>query len=200
VSIDATYNRALTIGGLSFAISTTVSSDVSNTFSMSIAAAKTGTLTTRTDDNTGTITGEASHGVSTGNRLDVFWSGGARVGMTVGTVSGTSIPVDGGSGDVLPSAATALTICVPTEQNFDVTGDDVSSIFISCPLGGAVTFTDDSNVYIYHRAPTSTTKTYVWVEADGGTNPLAGGAVGKAYLSNQSSSAAATISGGVQYD
>lgn len=200
MSIEAKYNRALTVAGLSFASSVTIESDLAIPFSQNVAAAKTGALTVRTSASVGTITGEASHGVATGARLDIFWSGGSRVGITVGTVSGTSIPITGGSGDDLPLAATALTLCVPTELNFDVTGNNVVSIFANCPLGGAVTFTDNSNAYVFHADPTATTKSYVWTSVDGGTSPLAGASVGKVFVSNQSSSAAATISGGVQYD
>jgi len=71
-----------------------------------------GTLTTRTDDDTGTLTLSTGHGVMTGNTVDVFWNDGAnsRTGMTAGTVSGNSVPIDGGSGDVLPAATTAVNV------------------------------------------------------------------------------------------
>lgn len=71
-----------------------------------------GTLTTRTDNDTGTLTLSSGHGVMTGNTVDVFWNDHAnsRLGMTVGTVSGTSVPIDGGTGDNLPAAATAVQV------------------------------------------------------------------------------------------
>lgn len=82
------------------------------------------TLTTRTSDSAGVITAPAGHGITTGATIDVYWmktinSGGydypvahIRYGMTVGTVSGTSIPVSGGLGDVLPTAASEIYVPV----------------------------------------------------------------------------------------
>lgn len=67
-------------------------------------------LTTRTSATVGTITAPSGHGISTSDVIDVFWMedfgsyGTAKIrrGVTVGTVSGTSIPISGGLGDDLP--------------------------------------------------------------------------------------------------
>ncbi|MBK9128182.1 MAG: hypothetical protein IPM13_10320 [Phycisphaerales bacterium] len=84
---------------------------------------KRGTLTTRTSDTAGTLTMESGHGIATGNTIHVYWDGGKRIGVTVGTVSGTSVPISGGSGDNLPDASTPMyvaynnsslnNVCVP---------------------------------------------------------------------------------------
>jgi hypothetical protein len=200
VAITTTYNRGLSALGMQFTHSETVSSDLAVPFSVSCAAAKTGSLTTRTDDNTGTLTMATGHAIPTGQRLDVFWDGGARVGMTVGTVSGLSVPIDLGSGDVLPAAATAVTAQVPSEEALVVTGDDAVLVACGATAGGAVTFTTSGDVYVFHAPLTSLVTSYVWNESDGGTNPLAGASVAKAYLSNSSSAAAGTVNGIVQYD
>lgn len=198
--VNATYNRALTVADLSFGISATISSDVAIPFSLSIPAAKTGTLTTRTDNDTGVLTMSAGHGIITGQRLDVFWSGGSRIGMTVGTVATNSVPIDGGSGDNLPLNNTAITACVPTEQAFAVTGNSVVVLACGAALGGAVTFADSGNALIFSKTLTPAVKSYVWCSVDGGTNPLAGGAVAKVFLSNASASAAQDVSGIAQYN
>jgi hypothetical protein len=76
---------------------------------------KAGTLSTRTDDDTGVITATA-HGLSVSDVVDVYWSGGRRYGMivssvadannvTVGTAGG-----DVGAGDAFPIATTAVVI------------------------------------------------------------------------------------------
>lgn len=75
-------------------------------------------LTTRTNATSGTITGQSGHTVTTGATIDITWnavSGGfptafIRRGVTVGTVSGTSIPFSGGNGPDLPSAASTVYI------------------------------------------------------------------------------------------
>jgi hypothetical protein len=76
------------------------------------------TLTTRTSATAGTITAPSGHGVTTGATIDVWWVSGSSVfirrNVTVGTVSGTSIPFSGGDGTDLPSAASE--IYVPTSN------------------------------------------------------------------------------------
>jgi hypothetical protein len=76
--------------------------------------ARTGVLTARTDFDTGTITmDDSGHGITTGQTLAVWWStfGDGQIrGMTVGTVSGKSVPIDGGTGSPLPDVGTAVTV------------------------------------------------------------------------------------------
>lgn len=71
------------------------------------------TLASRTSDSVGTITAPSGHGITTGSTIDVYWTlevfspsyyqtSHIRRNVTVGTVSGTSIPISGGLGDALP--------------------------------------------------------------------------------------------------
>lgn len=70
-----------------------------------------GTLTTRTDDDTGEITVVGGNrGLTTSETVDVYWSGGSRTGMSITNVAGAVVTIDGGSGDVLPSTSTAMWI------------------------------------------------------------------------------------------
>jgi hypothetical protein len=69
-----------------------------------------GTLDVRTDDDTGTVGLAAGHGVSVGLGVDVSWVGGSRTDMLVIAVAGNDVTVDGGAGNVLPAAATAVTL------------------------------------------------------------------------------------------
>lgn len=200
MAVSSRYTRALTVSDLAFGVNATINSNAAIPVSRSIAAAKAGTLTTRTSDTVGTLTMAGGHGITTGQRLDLFWDGGSRVGLLVGTVAVNSVPFTLGSGDNLPVQDTVITACVPTEQNFDVTGDNVTSIGCAIPLGGAVTFTDGSDVLIFSRTLTTAVPSYVWCDIDGGTNPLAGGAVGKVYLSNASTATAQTVNTAVQYN
>lgn len=101
----------------------------SKTTMAALAAAKTGTLSTRTDDDTGEITLSTGHGITTGMIVDIYWSGGVRYGVTVGTVAGNAVPFGGeggeGAGDVLPIQTTAVTVCEQTEINLNFDGDDM---------------------------------------------------------------------------
>lgn len=67
-----------------------------------------GTLTTRTDDNTGEATLAAGHNIISTDVVDVYWSGGVRYGM-VATVTGNVVALEGGAGDNLPAQDTAIT-------------------------------------------------------------------------------------------
>jgi hypothetical protein len=111
--------------------------------SPTVPAAKTGTLTTRTDNDTGVLTMTAGHGFATSDKLDVFWSGGSRRNMTA-TVAVNAVTVDGGSGDNLPVVSTAVTAMKPTSVDFTVTGDDVLALMVSNPADdGYAVFMDD---------------------------------------------------------
>jgi hypothetical protein len=198
--VTANYTRSLSCAGLSFSLSSAISSDLAIPFSVSVAAAKVGALTTRTDDNTGTLTMNAGHGITDAQRLDVYWSGGSRRGMTVGTVATNEVPVDGGAGDVLPADETAVTAMVPSEEALVVTGNNAVTVAVSCPVGGTVVFATSANAEVYASVRTAAVPTSSWVSDDGGTNPLAGGSVAKVFLSHGSSAAASTISGVVQYN
>jgi hypothetical protein len=200
VSIDANYQRSFRINGLVFNSTQTVSSDVGPPWSVTLAVAKVGTLSVRTSASVGTLTMASSHGITDGNRLDLYWTGGSRRGIVVGTVAVNSVPITGGTGDDLPDAATSITAQVPNEESLVVTGDDVVSIAASCANGGTIVFADASDVELFAISLTTTITSYVWTSADGGTNPLAGDAVAKIFLSQPSSAATGLSYGAVQYD
>src|SRR5678815_5092823 len=112
---SAIIKNNLTVDGTTYSRNTTVTADgvvrMDKTGANVLAAAKVGQLTTRTDNDTGTLTMVAGHGITTGARLDIFWEEagvkGARYGVTVGTVATNSVPFDLGAGDNLPTNLTA---------------------------------------------------------------------------------------------
>lgn len=193
------YSRGFSVGGLTFGVNSTVDSSLGALWDETVAAAKTGQLTTRTDANTGVLTMSSGHGITTGARLDVYWTGGSRYGMTVGSVSGTTVPIDLGAGDDLPANLTNVTAMVPTELPIVVTGDDAVSVACRCPVGGTVVFADSGNTTIVAYQLTTTVTTAVWV-TNQGTNPLAGASLAKVFISHGSSAASSDLSGAVQYN
>lgn len=73
----------------------------------------TGTLTTRTSNSVGVITLSGTGTIATGSQATLYWSGGSRRYVVVGTVSGSAVPIDADgvtAGDVLPVTSTAITI------------------------------------------------------------------------------------------
>lgn len=162
----------------------------------SVPAARPGELTTRTDANTGTLTLETGHGVTTGatNGLNVYWDGGSRTGMTVGTVSGDSVPVDGGAGDDLPALNTDVTAMVPVTESLEFTGDNAVGIVLSSPVAGHVHLFDDGDAEVpgspFAVGPDAA---FVWSEGRGTDNPAAGAEIAGARFSHGDSTRARTM-------
>lgn len=196
--------RTGTIGGATgtFTETINVSGDSIERASPSIPAAKTGTLTVRTDADTGSLTMAASHGITTGQKLDVFWATGSRRNMTVGTVATNVVPIDGGSGDDLPDAATSITAMVPVEVVMSLDGDTALGIMVSSPVKGYIVFVDDAPADIsaatYEIEADDQGK--CWVDGNGVTNPLAGATVTKVKFSHKDSTAAQTMKAAVVLD
>lgn len=198
MAIETTYNRALKYGNLAFAASATIESPLATPWSVALGTAKPGSLTTRTDNDTGVVTMSPGHGLSTG-RMDVYWTGGSRYGMT-GTVTGNSIAIDGGGGDNLPVQDTAVTVITPTSEPVALTGNNAVAIAVNCPAGGRVVFADSGNTTIFAVSERSAANpSYVWTSGDGGANPLAGGTVAKVFLSHGSTTVTPTMTGVVQF-
>lgn len=128
---NVTHGQIITGGGMSIQTpSVTRSNSGPIALEDTLAAAKTGTLTTRSDANTGTLTMSASHGIVDGDIIDIYWAGGVQYGVTVGTVSVNSVPIDLGIGDDLPIATTAITAVVQSSINLAIDGDNADFIAI----------------------------------------------------------------------
>src|SRR6185369_12276008 len=140
-------NKTFSVAGLSMSEIRTISGEGGLApLEVSVPAGKAGTLTTRTDNDTGTATLGAGHGILTGDRVDVYWIGGHRYGMTVGTVAGTSVPLDLGAGDNLPTAATAIVVCKANNYPFAFTGNNLDAIALAATGSGAGPATDTKQV------------------------------------------------------
>jgi len=197
--IQARFQRAFQVSGLTFNTVLTVEAEFAPPWSVELPAAKTGQLTTRTDNDTGVLTMAGGHGITTGARLDVYWSGGSRRGMTVGTVSGNTVPIDGGAGDALPANMTSITAMVPSEEVLAVPGNNAQAVAVNCPVGGTVVFATSGNTEIFASVRTSANPTEVRVFSEG-TNVFAGQTVAKVFLSHGSSAGASTLTGAVMYN
>lgn len=187
----ASRNHTNIIAGLAFNNADSLTADGELAVNPTLAAAKVGALTTRTDANTGELTMAASHGITTGVRLDVYWSGGSRYGMTVGTVATNQVPIDGGAGDDLPADETAITAMIPVEETFDLVGNDATAIGAAGDAAFTVVFVDGSDAA--HLAVAKyAAGGYSWLTGDG-TNPIAGDTITDVFLSHGSSSGAVNV-------
>ena len=193
-----TYGVTLSVGGVSIQKSVTRTADGVIGVEAAVAAGKTGTLTTRTDDNTGIATMTTGHGLVSTDVCDIYWSGGMRYGM-VATVSGDAVTLDGGSGTVLPSTSTAVVVQKQIQVNVTVDGDALEI------LGVSLEYTDPSSTAVGHVDFQDTDDDsieavdlvanvpQVWDIEGGASNVFTGDVITKALVTNGSSSAAAVI-------
>ena len=168
---------------------------------VTLAARPTGTLTTRTDNETGTITASSGgHGIITGQIIDVYWSTGARYGITVGTVSGTSIPIgadNAGTGDNLPAQSTALVISARTQIEVPIVA---SPSIVSMLLSYAATDVSPGHAEWFDSSDSAVDDVELeagvpklWDVAGGSDNPFNGGDSAYIQVSHGSSANAATF-------
>ena len=93
----------MSAGGVSVSGVKNRSADSAVGYDLEVPRAHNGTLSTRTNNTEGTITLSGGHPVTTAMVVDLYWTGGTRRAVVVGTVSGTSVPISGGSADTQPS-------------------------------------------------------------------------------------------------
>ena len=189
------------VGGIpvSSTLTRTADSQIGHQPESGLSKAKAGTLSTRTDDTEGTLTLEADHGIETADTIDLYWDGGRRYGVTVGTVAGNNVPISGGAGDVLPTQDTAVTASEQLVIDTDFDGDLLAAIAVLCAARGHIAFYESGDVLALALDLSAAT---LWHWLDGGTavNPLAGKTIDYVVATQAGSTAAATLKLGILYD
>jgi hypothetical protein len=142
---------------------------------------------------------DAGHGIQTGANVDVYWNGGVQYDVTVGTVVGTSVPIDLGSGDDLPPQDTAVVVSVRSQVNLDIDGDNLVLLAIKQKFNSN-TITADSHIDFQDSGSAEIAEVdleangpQVWDIAGGSANPFTGNPITKAFASNGSATDAATL-------
>jgi hypothetical protein len=194
---QATVTIYLSVGGISVngAVRRTASGQISH--QVSLAAGKAGSLTTRTDNDTGVVTLGEGHGILTNDQLSVCWAGGARLRM-IATVAGNLLTIDGGTGDNLPAQNTAVVVQKLTSIDTDFDGDLLEIIAACCTTQGIVGFYDAANVLLA-AIDLAEGEPWFWASDSGIANPLAGNPVAYALVGN-GDDAAGTFSLGALYN
>ncbi len=172
--------QSVLIGGVTYEHITDLEGLSLERVTPSIPAAKSGTLTTRTDNDTGVVTLSTGHGITTGQKVSVFWATGKRYGMTA-TVSGNAVSLDGGSGDNLPVLNTAVTAAVPVEVPMAVDTAELQALAAHCTQAGYIEVLDDAGtpaqIALLSVGPSAAR---VWWDGNGETSPLASDVTGSA--------------------
>jgi hypothetical protein len=185
------------VGGVAVNSTITRSADGQIGHEVALAAAKSGTLSTRTSDTEGTLTLEAGHGVQTGDTVDVYWDGGRRYDVVVGTVSGNDVPISGGAGDVLPAQDDPVTAQVQQEIDTDFDGDLLVVIAALCGQRAHVGYFDGATLEL--SLDLVAAELWHWVNGGTAANPLASKTITHVVVT-QASTSAATFRLGILYD
>ncbi|MEA1951483.1 MAG: hypothetical protein U9N87_08865 [Planctomycetota bacterium] len=195
-----TIAENIALAGISIQSSITRTASGQISHEVILSAADAGTLSTRTTDTAGTLTmDDAGHGISTGDIIDIYWTGGVAYGATVGTVSGTSVPFTLAGGDALPAQGTDVTADVQQEINTDFDGDDMKMLAVVSTKRGHIHFQEEDGTDI-DAEELSSNEGWTWASDTGVTNPLAGNPVGQVMASNGDLTGTATLKIGVLYD
>jgi hypothetical protein len=194
MAINSVIRVSATVAGISVGASITKSEEAGFQLIENVPAANPGTLTTRTDDDTGVITKTlATHNITTGEIVDVYWSGGARYGMTAGTIatSAAVIPIDGGAGDNLPLGTTpAVTVAHRTVyDSSSFTGTDAQMLAAACD--------DSQRAHIRLMSSTSESlsikiaagEAFLWWANNGFANPITGDTIDSIEITQEAATA-----------
>jgi hypothetical protein len=195
--MKGTIQSTASIGGISIASTLSREAEGHIAHDPTLAAGKAGELTTRTDDNTGVATMSTGHGIQTGNVVDVYWADGVRYGMEC-TVSGNLVTIDGGAGDVLPVATTAVVLSVITAIDVDFSGDELKMISVMLPKRGHIDIRSSGGSI--KAVELTANEAWQWADDTDLANPLAGQAVAEVRASCGDSSAGGTLKVGILYD
>lgn len=195
--MNVSITKTLRIGSKSYSENRTLTAKASIDREVSLAAAKAGVTASGAGTSTGSLTMGSGHGITTAAKIAVFWAGGHRRNVTVGTVSGTTVPISGGSGDNLPVNGTAITAMVEevVEVRFD--GDDLVMLCASSVAPFVVWLSGDDDTEDFAITAPYTGQAYEWDSASGVTNPVAADVVTKARVAHGDSTGTRTVSIGV---
>jgi hypothetical protein len=111
---NASYSLILAAGDAKIDQNSQVLGDTPNPLTVDIPAAKAGTLTTRTDDDTGVITLAASHGIGTSDTVDLYSATTGellRKDVDVTSADSTTIGINAGTGSNLPADESPIIVC-----------------------------------------------------------------------------------------
>lgn len=203
----AQVSKNTSIGGVSFSSVKSRTADNANSYEITLPVAKAGTLTTRTDADTGEATLGSGHGITDAMVVDVYWTGGARYGMTVGTVASLVVPIDGGSGTDLPSTSTALTLVEQVTANVNIDGDEAALVAVKLEVAtdlnstqrGYVSFRDVGDAEIKALALVANDVQLFDIEG-GDTNVFTGNPITYVLATNSSSTVEAVLKIGALQD
>jgi hypothetical protein len=192
MAASGTINIQASIGGGLINATITRTAESVLRAEVELPAGSAGTLSTRTDDDTGIVTVEAGHGILDTDYVDLYWSGGVRYGLDVTAQDATTISIDIGEGDNLPTETSAIVITKRVEIDEQFDGDVLNMLAVNCNQRGHVEFEESGGTTVKAQE-LKANEPWTWVTNQSFTNPLTGNAIGKIQASNGSGTTAATL-------
>lgn len=162
--------------------------------------AKTGTITARTDGNTGVATLATGHGIVSTDRVDVYWTGGKRIGM-IATVVGNDVSLEGGTGTDLPALTTAVSVCKVETIVLNLNGTKTVALLFSAGNAMTIMLTDAAGTVVHLQIDLVANDAYQFIKDTYNTSPITGDTVERVFMSHNKTDEALTgIRGEVFFD
>jgi len=203
MSVSTRLTKSHTLAGETFAQSVVKTTGGTILHKVSVPVAEPGTLTTRTDADTGVVTiTNASHTIENADRVDAYWTEAgvekSRYGMAVTNVSSALVTIDGGAGDDLPSQDDAISVSVCVRMDVDIAGDSAKAIVLGSAKRGQFAFVGGATEH-YART-VGEGRVITWEDEDGSTNPIVGDTIDTIYASHKDELASREMKVGIAYD
>jgi hypothetical protein len=183
--VTGTVSKNVNIGGQSSSENQQLSDQISVVASpptAGVPVAQASTLTAASGQS-GTLTmANPSHGITTGQRLDLYWANGQKYGVTSGTVAGTSVPVSGGTGTNLPSTGTGVMAGICVNVPFNLTGSNITLLTAFAPQQGYFVYESGGGDIVGILLGPGVS--YNWYAGVGYTNPLLANTVVSVWMSH----------------
>jgi len=199
-----TINKIASIAGVSIqsTISRTGTGQIGH--EVGLPAGKAGSLTTRTGDGQGEVTGlPTGHGLVASDVVDIHWAGdspGCRYSVTIDTAGANNVTFDdtpAAGGDVLPAQGTAVVVTKQVTIDTDFDGDLVTLIVVSADKAAHVQFRTVTPTVLKAQRLVAN-EGWDWASGQG-NNPLSGNPVDHVKATNGDGAADATLKIGVLY-
>jgi hypothetical protein len=196
---SGTYAITISAGGVSISMNATRTADAGKGWDPALPPGKAGTLTTRTDNDTGVATLGSGHGLTDADMVSVYWEGGRRYGVDVTATTATTVSIDGGAGDNLPDESTPLVVTKEVKVNTTIDGDALELFGVMAQFP-SLNDTSRAHVSFYgagdsliHHLDLVANIAIPFDPKTAGSNPFSGGPIAYAMASNGNSEIAAQL-------
>jgi hypothetical protein len=197
---QASINVVANILGQTVPVTLNLSSDGAGQWSPSLAVAIAATGFTQSDTSNGQVVLPAGNGLHTGDKVDVFWQGGRRYGLTA-TVDGDGVTVTlaGGAGTDLPATGTAITVSKRTVINASFNSADASVLLVTATTRTSVVFVDAGGNVLF-ELDLKPGQCCLWWAGSGFACPIGAGTVAAIWVANGDSTNSDNLVISVMYE